>query len=139
MRCAVCVIDLQGADGGASGVDVHVDVKDLVGGLDAVQCREGDVGKILFGTVGYGGAFTVPGAEFDGVGVGCVEGGEFGVVGEGRFDTNVDLICWFAADGLLPLLRRRGSGAWIRLRWGALFVLVDYFGNLILDVLWWAR
>ena len=97
-------------------VDGHVDEKNLVGGFDAVQGGEGDVGKILLGTVGQGGAFAVPGAKFDGKGFICVEGGELGVVGKGRFGADVGFVGWFAADGLLRLLRRRGSEAWIRLR-----------------------
>ena len=112
---AVRVIDFQGADGGGLGADGHVDEEDPVGGFDAVQGCEGDVGEILLGTVGQGGAFAVPGAEFDGEGFVCVEVGEFGVVGKGRFGADVNFVGRFAADRLLRLLRRCGSGAWIRL------------------------
>ena len=120
-------------------IDGDVDEGYFVGGFDAVQGGEGDVGEVLFGTVGQGGAFAVPGADFDGVGIGRVEGCELGVIVEGRFGADVDFACWFATDGLLRLLRRRDSGARISLRCGALFDLFDNLGNLVFDVLRWAR
>lgn len=99
-------MDFEGAEGGGFGVDGDGDEGDFVGRFDAVQGRKGDVGEVFDGTVGHGGAFAVPGAEFDD-GVGCfhcVEGCEFGVVGEGGFGPDVRFVCWFAADGLLRRL-----------------------------------